>query len=643
MLKSLNTELNDFTACSKVAYGPMEFYYRGTISTATDVFMLATTWLYVDTGTNIDNLVEKNATDTGSDAYSEILTSNPMKYYEGFKLFDTISRNFLSRMMEHEGSKRPEIHEVVDFGRRLWEDSGINKENEKNYELEKQLCDAVSRLHINDHYQTSAHSGANAAGDAVLPASVKNTPNEIVAPRNIVTDYPFETVEDALKPTKRQLSKITNDQSYVTFNDSFQPDGEVLSTRVLPYIDERIPYRWVQRYKRSVDQSQVLIVSVDFNAFDEIADNTPRRERRILKDFRGWYSNDAERELRFALLLLNSPADIRGLLKPLDIISDTGHSFRMTSKSYKIIYPYANTGSLYDYLQKGNHLSEEEFHTFMMDTALGVQYLNSHSMVSGTLTPHHLFGFTDGDGKLRWRLGDWERVWYNNTRFTTDRGRWSTAFAAPEFHDHFIYAIPMAVDIFMLATTWLYVDSGSNLDDLAKWNGEPKEKISRTYHRIFQGDTLSFYKGFKFFNSNSRKFLARMLDIDGSKRPEIEEVLDFCKDLPKLQTDETDPAGDEAQPGPVPETTQDEEIQGESDAAIAKLEISNPAQLATQDTADTAWEDVRPATAESATSERATGVDLFETIENVLESAKPHRLLVPETRLLHKRLQLFFD
>ncbi|KAI9135852.1 hypothetical protein BKA69DRAFT_1108196 [Paraphysoderma sedebokerense] len=102
---------------------------------ATDVFMLATTWLNVDTGTNLEILAEKNATDTGSDSYSKILSSDPIKFFAGFKLFDPNSRKFLSKMMEEDGSKRPEIHEVLDFCKALWTDSGIGHPSVRNTEL----------------------------------------------------------------------------------------------------------------------------------------------------------------------------------------------------------------------------------------------------------------------------------------------------------------------------------------------------------------------------------------------------------------------------------------------------------------------------------------------------------------------------
>ncbi|KAI9135893.1 hypothetical protein BKA69DRAFT_348119 [Paraphysoderma sedebokerense] len=117
-----------------------------------------------------------------------------------------------------------------------------------------------------------------------------------------------------------------------------------------------------------------------------------------------------------------------------------------------------------------------------------------------------------------------------------------------------------------------------------------------------------------------------MLDKDGSKRPEIDEVVDFCRQL-----------------GEDFGIRQQSNSKGKVDSAsaIPKLEISNPAEVEIQNSAEIAGEDVCPATAESSKADKVIeGVDLFETIENVLESAKPHGLLVPETRLLHKHYEL---
>ncbi|KAI9136006.1 hypothetical protein BKA69DRAFT_1129519 [Paraphysoderma sedebokerense] len=106
---------------------------------------------------------------------------------------------------------------------------------------------------------------------------------------------------------------------------------------------------------------------------------------------------------------------------------------------------------------KGNSLSKEEFLTLMIDTALGVQYLNRHFVVSGDLTPKNLYGFTDGNGTLKWRWGQWK-----------------TAYAPLELHNSGS-TITTAVDIFMLATTWLYVDTRSNIEDLAQEKAEHKD------------------------------------------------------------------------------------------------------------------------------------------------------------------------
>ncbi|KAI9135891.1 hypothetical protein BKA69DRAFT_1129667 [Paraphysoderma sedebokerense] len=255
-----------------------------------------------------------------------------------------------------------------------------------------------------------------------------------------------------------------------------------------------------------VIETDDVVVSVDFRNFNETADKVPEQERRVLELFLEERCGDGERELKFALLLMNSQGDTPGLLKPLDILSDSGHSFRMPTKTYRIIYPYATDGSLYDYLQKGNRLSEEEFLALMIDSALGVQFMNRHFVVSGHLTPHHLFGFTDGDGKLRWRWGDWELLKYNDT-LMNKRGYWNYSYAPLELHNSGS-TITTAVDIFMLATTWLFVDTLLNIDDLAQEKADQKDTGSHSY---------------------SRHFLSRMLEQEVSIRAEIDEAVEFYR------------------------------------------------------------------------------------------------------------------